>query len=139
VKRKVIHIDEEKCNGCGLCVSDCPEGAIQIIKGKAKLVNEFFCDGLGACIGSCPQGAITIEEREAASYDETKVMENIVKHEPQTIKAHLRHLKDHSQNEYLREALDFLKEKKIKVSLDNQDTKECGCPASQVMDLRTHS
>ncbi|MGE5197424.1 MAG: ATP-binding protein, partial [Deltaproteobacteria bacterium] len=62
VKRKIIKIDEDKCNGCGLCISNCKEGALQVIDGKARLVNEFACDGLGACIGHCPQGAITIEE-----------------------------------------------------------------------------
>ena len=63
--RKIINIDQDKCNGCGLCVSSCHEGAIQVIDGKARLVSETFCDGLGACLGHCPQDAITIEEREA--------------------------------------------------------------------------
>lgn len=71
--RKIIRIDEEKCNGCGLCVSACAEGAIQIIDGKAKLVKEEYCDGLGACLGHCPQGAITIEEREAEEFSEEAV------------------------------------------------------------------
>jgi len=61
MKRDIITIDEEKCNGCGHCVGGCPEGALQIIDGKARLVNDLFCDGLGACIGDCPQGAIKIE------------------------------------------------------------------------------
>jgi len=68
--RKIIKIDEEKCDGCGLCVPACVEGALQIIDGKAKLVSETYCDGLGACLGECPQGAITIEEREAEEFDE---------------------------------------------------------------------
>jgi len=68
--RKIIRIDEEKCNGCGLCVPACVEGALQIIDGKAKLVSETYCDGLGACLGECPQGAITIEERTAEEFDE---------------------------------------------------------------------
>lgn len=70
IKRQIVQIDEEKCDGCGACVNACAEGAIQIINGKAKLVNEIYCDGLGACLGSCPKGAITIVEREAKPFDE---------------------------------------------------------------------
>ena len=71
--RKIIHIDEEKCNGCGLCANACHEGAIDIIDGKAKLVRENFCDGFGDCLPGCPTGAITFEEREAPAYDEAAV------------------------------------------------------------------
>ena len=71
--RKIIHIDEEKCNGCGLCASACHEGAIDIIDGKAKLVRENFCDGFGDCLPRCPTGAISFEEREAPAYDEAAV------------------------------------------------------------------
>ena len=76
--RKIITIDEEKCNGCGLCVSACAEGALQVIDGKAKLISEMYCDGLGACIGECPQGAIVITEREAEAFDEKAVTANMV-------------------------------------------------------------
>jgi ferredoxin len=68
--RKIVKIDEEKCDGCGVCVPACAEGALQIVDGKAKLISEVYCDGLGACLGECPQGAITIEERESEAFDE---------------------------------------------------------------------
>jgi ferredoxin len=137
MKRKIISIDEKKCNGCGACASGCPEGAIQIIAGKARLVNEIFCDGLGACIGTCPKAAITIEEREAQDYDEKKVMANMVRQGKDVVRAHLRHLKEHAQSGYLKEAMDFLKEKDIKIDLEREnEPKECGCPGSQIMSLK---
>ncbi|THB75490.1 MAG: 4Fe-4S ferredoxin [Gammaproteobacteria bacterium] len=77
MKRKIIEIDEELCNGCGICVPSCHEGAIQIINGKAKLIDDKFCDGLGDCLNDCPLGAIKIIEREAAEYDDEAVQEHL--------------------------------------------------------------
>jgi Pyruvate/2-oxoacid:ferredoxin oxidoreductase delta subunit len=124
VKRKIIKIDEEKCNGCGLCIPNCPEGAIQIIDGKARLISDIFCDGLGACLGHCPEGAISTEEREAESYDERKTMVNIVKAGKNTIIAHLKHLKEHGETGYLRQAQEYLEEKGIDIKLNDEG---CGC------------
>lgn len=73
--RKIIEIDEAKCNGCGLCVPNCAEGAIQIIDGKAKLIDDIYCDGLGACLGHCPEGALNVIERDAGEFDEEAVIE----------------------------------------------------------------
>jgi NAD-dependent dihydropyrimidine dehydrogenase PreA subunit len=108
MKREIIKIDEEKCNGCGLCIPACPEGALQIIDGKARLISDLMCDGLGACIGECPEGAIEVALREAEPYSETLVMGGIVKHGFNTVVAHLKHLQDHGETEFFREALGFL-------------------------------
>lgn len=129
VKRQIINIDHDKCTGCGLCVPDCPEGALQIIDGKAHLISDIFCDGLGACIGTCPEGAISTIEREAKGYDERQTMVNIIKGGSNVIKAHLKHLKDHAQTEYFNIAVEVLKEKGIPVP-DLSEQLPCGCPGT---------
>ncbi len=136
-KRKIIKIDEAKCDGCGLCIPNCPEGALQVIDGKARLVSDLLCDGLGACLGECPKGAIEVEERPAEKYDERKVMENMLKKGTNTIKAHLKHLKDHGQTEFLEQAQGFLKEKGVADPLAGESGKpqasHCGCPGAREM------
>ena len=142
MKRKVITIDEEKCSGCEECIPNCPEGAIQIIDGKARLISDKFCDGLGACLGHCPEGAITVEEREAEPYDERKVMENIIRQGPNVILAHLKHLQDHGEAELLAIATKVLKEKNIPNPLNHFPKEKpmnshCGCPGAQTLDFST--
>ncbi len=139
-KRKIIKIDEEKCNGCGECIPNCKEGALQVIDGKVRLISDLFCDGLGACIGHCPTGAITIEEREAEPYDERKTMlENIIPAGSSTIKAHLAHLKDHNQTEYINQAIETLKEKGIEIPNleENKMETPCGCPGTAMREVNT--
>ncbi len=138
-KRSVIKIDESLCDGCGLCLPKCPEGALKVIDGKARLVSDLFCDGLGACLGHCPRGAISVEIRDAGSYDERQVMGNIVKQGPATIRAHLNHLRERGENEYLRQALEVVKAKGILLE-DEKDASSksgCGCPGARMMDFRS--
>ncbi len=126
MERQIIRILEAKCDGCGLCASGCPEGALQVIDGKARLVSEITCDGLGACIGQCPRGAIEIELREAAPYDERRTLENLLPMGANTLKAHLQHLHAHAQTTYLDQALAYLKEQELPVP----EFKAQGCPGS---------
>lgn len=107
--REIITINDDLCDGCGNCVPNCHEGALQIIEGKARLVSELMCDGLGACLGYCPQGAITIEEREADEYDELAVISGMIKKGKATVFAHLKHMKDHNETGYLNQALTFIR------------------------------
>lgn len=129
MKRDVITIDEDKCNGCGQCVTGCPEGALQIIGGKARLVSEIFCDGLGACIGNCPKDAIKIEKKEAEEYDEYKTMENIIKGGDEVVKAHLRHLKEHGQKLYYEQAIEYLEQHNLFKPVLEEKT-QCNCPST---------
>jgi len=130
LKRKIIKIDELKCNGCGKCIPNCPEGALKVIDGKVRLISDLFCDGLGACIGECPLGAIRVEERQAQEYDEAKVMANIIKQGENVIKAHLSHLEKHRQIKYLKQAEMFLEEKGIHILQDDKEISPEKLPAS---------
>lgn len=135
--RKIIRIDEEKCTGCGLCIPDCPEGALQIIDGKARLISDLFCDGLGACVGACPEGAMHVVEREAEPYDEEVVMENIIKAGSNTIKAHLEHLTDHGEHDLYKQAVAVLEKKGLPVPeiRKKEETMACGCPGSNIREI----
>jgi len=155
--RKIIRINEEKCNGCGLCVPNCAEGAIRVIDGKARLVSDLFCDGLGACLGHCPEGAIEVTERESEPYNETRVMENIVPQGRNTILAHLDHLRSHGEQEYLREAIAYIRTQNIDMAPGHagkdrtlqtagvfsvyknelsKPSSSCGCPGSNSIDFK---
>jgi NAD-dependent dihydropyrimidine dehydrogenase PreA subunit len=144
-KRQIISIDEGKCDGCGGCVTGCHEGALQVIDGKARLISDLLCDGLGACIGECPRGAIKIETRAAEPYDEAKVMEGMAKHGPNTILAHLKHLKDHGQKTFLKQAFDYMEKHGIRNPMEEEmlhkehkhgGHEPCGCPGGRTMDFR---
>ncbi len=147
MKRTIIKIDEEKCNGCGLCVSGCHEGALQLIDGKARIISELFCDGLGACIGECPESAIDLEEREAEPYDEIKVMERMIDKGEKTILAHLKHLKDFNEMVYFKQGVEYLKENNVDIDLSSlfqsnqggcgtQSHSGGGCPGSREMSFK---
>ena len=155
MKRTIIKIDEDLCNGCELCVQGCHEGALQMIDGKARMISDLYCDGLGACIPECPTGAITLEEREAEPYDEIKVMERISPKGEATVIAHLNHLIDHNQTEYVEQGIQYIIDNKLDIDLnklkknspnkkEEQTIKETvkmemhahqggGCPGSKMM------
>lgn len=148
MKRTIIKIDEELCNGCEACVQGCHEGALQMIDGKARMVSELFCDGLGACIGDCPVGAITLEEREAEPYNEIATLQRMIPKGEKTILAHLKHLKDHGETGYLKEGVAYLKANGVNINfaeVHNHGSAGCathsgaahqqggGCPGSREM------
>jgi len=150
--REIVKIDEELCDGCGVCVPNCHEGALQIIDGKARLVSELMCDGLGACIGHCPQGAITIEKREADAYDELATISQMIRQGKATVSAHLKHLKDHNEKEYLKQALGFIKANRESMPFEISEVHELlhedkkqditgsgGCPGSAPKSFDTNS
>jgi NAD-dependent dihydropyrimidine dehydrogenase PreA subunit len=149
MKRDILKIDEDLCNGCGQCVPNCHEGALQIIDGKVRLVSELMCDGLGACIGHCPEGAITIEIREAEPYNEIKVMEQMINKGKNTIVAHLKHLKDHGETGFLQDGVNYLKSNKGELGFEltevlhevhnhglHQGHAGGGCPGSKAVAIR---
>jgi NAD-dependent dihydropyrimidine dehydrogenase PreA subunit len=130
MQRQIIRIDEDKCDGCAICCNGCPEGALQLVDGKARLVSETACDGLGACVGECPQDAITVELREAVAYDERTALDNIIPKGTNTLRAHLRHLHEHGQTAYLTQALAHLKELGQPIPEFREAIVHQGCPGS---------
>lgn len=105
------------CNGCEACVQGCHEGALQMIDGKVRMVSELYCDGLGACIGDCPVGAIELEEREAEPYNEIATIERMIPKGEKTILAHLKHLKEHGEFEYLKQGVSYLRANNIPIDV----------------------
>lgn len=126
MERTVIKINEALCNGCGQCVRGCHEGALQLVNGKAVMVSDLYCDGLGACIGECPTGAITLEKREASPYDEIAVMERLAPKGEAVILAHLRHLKEHGEERWLQQGIEYIREHGLSVDL-SQLTEPAAC------------
>ncbi len=132
VKRNIIKINEELCNGCGLCAKGCHEGALQIIDGKARLISELYCDGLGACIGDCPMNAISVEEKEVEAYDEIAVIKRIIPKGAKVLEAHLQHLKNHGEMNLLQQGIQYLKDNDIPVPALTQPQPQNVIPVSQL-------
>lgn len=124
MEREIIHIDEELCDGCGECIPNCHEGALQMIDGKATLISDLMCDGLGACIGHCPQEAITIETREAEPYNETEVIKIMALKGKNVVIAHMQHLVDHNELDLVKEGLSWLESNKGSLSFDLEEVKQ---------------
>jgi len=114
--RSIIRIDKEKCNGCGLCLPGCPEGALQVVDGKVQLVKESFCDGLGACLGHCPEGALQVEERTAEEYDAQGVLIHLEEKSPELAEKHREHLRAHG----------------LEVKEQGKTDAAAGCPSKQI-------
>jgi len=148
MKRTIIKIDQELCNGCGNCVEGCHEGAIQLINGKAVMISDLYCDGLGACIGDCPVGEIELIEKETEAYSEITVMERIHPKGEAVILAHLKHLRDHDQLQWFNEGIDWCINKGItldltKIAVGKPQTEEpksiervFSCPGSAERDFK---
>lgn len=132
VKRNIIKINEELCNGCGLCAKGCHEGALQIIDGKARLISELYCDGLGACIGDCPMNAISVEEKEVEAYDEIAVIKRIIPKGDKVLEAHLQHLKNQGEMNLLQQGIQYLKDNDIPVPALTQPQPQNVIPVSQL-------
>jgi NAD-dependent dihydropyrimidine dehydrogenase PreA subunit len=124
MKREIVTIDNDKCNGCGVCIPNCHEGALQIIDNKAVLISELMCDGLGACLGHCPEGALKIESREAEPYDEIKVMKEMVSKGKNVVIAHLTHLKEHKEFAFLKQGVRYLWDNKASLNFDPAEVVE---------------
>lgn len=134
--RKIIRIDEDKCNGCGLCATACHEGAIDMINGKAKLVRENYCDGLGDCLPNCPTGAITFEEREAPEYDDEAVKKTQEENKKVAMKMSVEEIMQiEDENERRKLMMAKMKENHEMQHVSQEGLPHTGCPGSRLMQL----